>query len=1003
MPKVGKVITLRGVPLPDPKLSALKNTLQKVREEKAIGEQEDTEAEILKSELPPYSPDIDAVIQQAKTEQFGISAAYEYHEVQAELDRRWKLYMYGYLPEKFATKKRYDRNLIAFLEYTSYYDDLWPNAIAIGNGTTPLKPLLDTLWLNLSVPLKDRPDNDTITRVLGSQGLASVLDEFGARKPGNVARDKCELNTPPQQCELALGKPFTSPETCYLCGEQILCGEKMATQKIGAKGKPIAGTPISVNWCSEIGRMFECEHLESILEMVKNYLPPLTLKRLEFIKRRYGKDNYRMYLYSILYGYACRHCNQLKSDMRFMKFIEVTFRRLARRQRTSGGGSTSLVTGGEEIVEETGTYKYYVVNRRMITTFLWLSYFSDKYQKSFSPFTKALLRAKYVPGLPAHSSGLSWYTYLTQLVDVKLPDNPIIMGISASLHPAKQYSTYLTKYNNDVRMANIMFLQDNSLRFSQEIKRVSDELFAIVGDTQWPFGKDAQFEDGTVIPAMYKPPQPANTATVPLIPSPCTEDTPEIQGFYMYCLTIGPLIEATFKKLENYSATNINGQMFEQLARVAGDLAGLRFWSIESDLNSETCGPNSGPIEVSSTSSSSSSTFQSPGFKFGPYAGTASVPFGRSSSVESTGSEGFRREESVESTVSEFGGPFGKSASIINRRTAARRLSGFAGYGLPPHPEEAYSSSSSSSSSSGRPAYSSGFGGPLEFGTPKFDPRAEAGSSSVAASVLPSFRGKASSSYPPLKSSGMRENEEGQPLKEATSSKKGSRVAGPSISSSGALFGSSGQGTGFVPQGSAAASVRAAREEAKGSPGVLPSTSFLSSLPLPPQRLPYTPSQSSVAATVRAARQNVASSSGSFFGLPPIAPPSSRALPGKQIVPSGYNPYAFGPSSASSRPQTSAFGSSAIQPLSVLGSSSAIQPLSVFGSSSASSPPPKSVFGSSSASSPPPTSASERPVLPPIKTKKRGGSRTHYRKKRNPNHKSRKPKSKRNKTKKRKN
>jgi hypothetical protein len=935
MPRAAKVTKpLRGVPPPDPRLNALKRELQEVREEKVIGRKEDTTAQILKSELPPYSPEIDAVIQQAKTEQFGISAAYNRHEVQAELDRRWKLYMYGYLPEKFATKKRYDRNLIAFLEYTSYYDDLWPNAIAIGNGTAPLKPLLDTLWVNLSVQLKDRPDNDTITRVLGSQGLASVLDEFGARKPGNVARDKCELNTPPQQCELALGKPFTSPETCYLCGEQILCGEKMATQKIGAKGKPIAGTPINVNWCSEIGRMFECEHLESILEMVKNYLPPLTLKRLEFIKRRYGKDNYRMYLYSILYGYACRHCNQLKSDMRFMKFIEVTFRRLVRRQRTSGGGSTSLVTGGEEIVEETGTYKYYVVNRRMITTFLWLSYFSDKYQKSFSPFTKALLRAKYVPGLPAHSSGLSWYRYLTQLVDVKLADNPIIMRISASLSAPKQYSIYLTKYNNDVRMANIMFLQDNSLRFSQEIKRVSDELFVIVGDTQWPFGKDAQFENGTVIPAMYKPPQPANTATVPLVPSPCTEYTPEIQGFYMYCQTIGPLIEATFKKLENYSATNINGQMFEQLARVAGDLAGLKFWSIESDLNSETCGPNSGPVDESSSSSSSaSSAYTYPGLTYYPSGPSfkqdpslASGQFQRSSSVESTGSEGFRRGESVESTVSEFGGPFGKGASVISKRTAAKRLSGFAGYGLTSHPEEA------SYSSSGRPAYSSGFGGPLEFGISEVDPRAEVGSSSVAASVLPPFLGKASSSYPILKSSG-------------------------------ALVGSSGQGIGFLPQGSAAASVRAAIEEAKGSPGVLPSTSFLSSLPLPPQRLPYTPSQSSVAATVRAARQTVPSLSGSIFGLPPPVAAASYGLPGKKLVPSGS-------SSTSSRPQTSAFGSS-----------SAIQPLSVLGSSA---------FGSSSASLP--LSASGRLVLPPIQTKRRGGSRTHYRKKRNPNHKTRKPK-----------
>jgi hypothetical protein len=193
-------------------------------------------------------------------------------------------------------------------------------------------------------------------------------------------------------------------------------------------------------------------------------------------------------------------------------------------------------------------------------------------------------------------------------------------------------------------------------------------------------------------------------------------------------------------------------------------------------------------------------------------------------------------------------------------------------------------------------------------------------------------------------------------LKAATSSKKGSQLA-PSKSSSGALFGSSGQGTGFVPQGSGAASVKAAREEVKGSPWVLPSTSFLSSLPLPPQSLPYAPSQSSVAATVRAARQNVASSSGTFFGLPSPVAAASSGLRGSKIV---VNP--FGSPYTSSRPQTSA-----IQPLSVIGSSA---------------------FGSSSASLPPSTSG--RLVLPSIK--RGGGSRTHHRKKRNPNHKTRKPK-----------
>jgi hypothetical protein len=862
MPKEGKQFQLRGIKPADPELNALKTTLQEVREkkEKAIVEQIDTKAEILKSQLPPYSPEIDALIQQSKTEQFGISAAYTPSEVQAEIERRFNLYMYGYLPEKFTTKKKYDRNLIAFLEYTSYYDNLWRNAIAIGNGTESLKTLLDNFWLKISVPLKDRPDNDTITKILTSQGLASVLDEFGARKPGNVARDKCELNTPPQQCELALGKPFTSPQTCYLCGEQILCGEKMVTQKIGAKGKPIAGTPISVNWCSEIGRMYECEHLEPILEMVKNYLPPLTLKRLEFIKRRYGKDNYRMYLYSILYGYACRHCNQLKSDMRFMRFIEVTFRT---------EGSTSLATGGEEVVQQTGTYKYYVVNRRMIITFLWLSYFSDKYQKSFSPFTKALLRAKYAPGLPPHSSGLSWYTYLTDLVDVRLSGNSIIMGISASLPPAKQYSVYLTKYNNDTRMANIMFLQDNSLRFSQEIKIVSDQLFAIVGDTQWPFGKDAEFEAKSVIPAMYIT-RPANTSNVPLVPSPFAVDTQEIQGFYNYCQTIGPLIEGTFKELENYSATNINGQMFEQLARIAGDLAGLRFWQIESDLNSATCGPNSGPLEATS-SSSSSSVFQSPGFKFSPFAGPSFGAkqesfFPRSSSVESTAATNkFVREGSVESTVSEFGGIFGNAARNISRKAAARRLSGFAGYGpLSPHLEE--------ESASKRTV--PGFG--LTARSTRFDPGAEAGSSSAYTPLgaLPPLGTKAASSSP-FKSSGMK--------LEATVATKGPAiVTAPSTSWLSSLPPLS---QGVPIKGSAAA-----KQPVKKN-----TTPFWSFLSMPPQRLPI---------------QGVAGSSGTVFG-----------------------------------------------------SSSATPPLSVTG---------------------------KRLLLPPITRK--GGSRTHYRKKRNPNHKTRKPK-----------
>ena len=160
-----------------------------------------------------------------------------------------------------------------------------------------------------------------------------------------AARDAFNTEYRTAWLNLRFDRANNIPFFCYLCNLRIMCGGKIPNPGM-PEGR--SGPPVSDMFCRIWGRIWECEHKLSIESMTINVLPPLYLKLFGLLLGL--KRIEVMYLYSILYGNACRHCNQLKSDINLMSIA----------------------------IDEEGRV-HYIVNRRAIFTMLWLIYYSDRY------------------------------------------------------------------------------------------------------------------------------------------------------------------------------------------------------------------------------------------------------------------------------------------------------------------------------------------------------------------------------------------------------------------------------------------------------------------------------------------------------------------------------------------------------------------------------------------------------------------------------------------------